>query len=203
MSWEWCQHQGSESHPFYLSPLVHNLSDSHNTEKKKTELVPLHSLPGYLRHSSICAPRKWVDWTVEEVAEWGEGWQNREWQRWWWQRGRQLVWQGASTTFLADKTEGEGGEWESAWPHVLQLEESVAFSEERPSWLRGGKGKESRQTKRIEGKRVQLSALAGKRTVHGPQRSLKWRISLLYHGHIQRPSGRCRPPPTLPSYFAF
>lgn len=44
--------------------------------------------------------------------------------------GRNQQW--TSKTILAEKMEGEGGEWGPAWPHVLQLERPRALSKERP-----------------------------------------------------------------------
>lgn len=47
-------------------------------------------------------------------------------------------------TFLTEEIVGEGGEWESVHPCVLQLKGSVAVSEKRSQKLGGEKGKGSR-----------------------------------------------------------
>ena len=148
MSWEWCQHQGSESHPFYLSPLVHNLSDSHNTEKKENRTcasAQLTRIPetfihlctkkvGGLEPRGVCRAR---------------------------QRQQQQEWPWASTTSLAKVVEGEGDElgW---WIH---LTESTTAGETTATVSR-----ERRRRQKELKRQVSCCLLwdSCKKTAHGP-----------------------------------
>lgn len=191
MSWEWCQHQGSENYPFYLSPLVHNLSDSHDHRKKRKQNLCLCTAcqDTWDIHPSVFTKK--VGW-----LDCGGGWmrercQNREWQRWWCSGGcsgrepAQPFWQ------IRRRVKVMSG----SLPGHMCCSWGVSYFLWRETIVTKGEGKErgSRQTKRGEGKC--LVVCPGKQencpwTSDVPQMedfpSVPWA-----HQHL---SGRCRPP---------
>lgn len=144
---QWCWLQGCMSHSFFFPPFWYNGTCITTSFPK----VPLYNIQGHPRDPST------------RGCECGWSGPQRRWQI----RGG-----GArAMTFLAEKVKGEGSEWvsdEFAWSCGLLSLAPVALSEKRPQWLRGGKGKWNRQTKRGKGKWLLLSTAGLKRINRRP-----------------------------------
>lgn len=130
---EWCQHYVGVS--FFSLPFDYNWLCIHNWKKNQCLCTAYQDVLEI--HPSVHLKVNGLDCGGGDRARKVSG--ELVWQRRWWQRRLWLVWQWGSRTFLTEELEGEGGEWGSTWPCVLQLEGPVAFSEERPHWLQEGK----------------------------------------------------------------
>ena len=134
--------------------------------------MPLHSIPGHPRDSSICAPvsgwiRLWRWWQSQESVRGisgGRGGDDREGYGWCGSEAAGLSWQRSWRVKVVSRG--------SAWPFVLQLEGPVALSEET-SLTAGGKKREI-----------------------GRQGELKINVFCCLPLEVRRPSMDLRDPPT-------